>query len=277
VPNRVLHGRSAREQTWPARLEPAASHDTAHATPFLATDCEVVAARLDAFLQSMDGIRPFFALGCNAARPVLATLAAGGAGFEIASVYEFDALRAIGADLSDVLFGSTVKPERHIRDSALQGVWRFALDSQGELLKIAAAAPGSAVYVRLDVKDSHTRSPVAPEFGTTADQALGLLRMAPEYGIRPYGLAFRVESQCMDPSVYARAIERCGLVMRRLEQFGTRLEMLNIGVARPAAYSEPVDNMRALADAVGPALARLPYRPKLLAAELGRLLLDESV
>jgi ornithine decarboxylase len=273
----VLHGRSAREQTSPARLEPAASDDMAHATPFLATDCEVVGARLDAFLQSMDGIRPFFALGCNAPHPVLATLAAGGAGFEIASVHELDALRGVGADVSNVLSSSTVKPESHIRDAALQGVWRFALDSEGELLKIAASAPGSAVYVRLNVEDSQIRSGVSRASGTTADQALRLLRMAPECGLRPYGLAFRVESRCTDPSSYARAIDRCGLVMRRLEQFGTRIEMLDIGCARPAAYCEPVDNMRALADAVRPALARLPYRPNLLAAELGRLLLDQLV
>jgi ornithine decarboxylase len=76
--------------------------------------------------------------------------------------------------------------------------------------------------------------------------------------------------------MYARAIDRCGLVMRRLEQFGTRIEMLNIGGGMPATYSEPVPDIGAVGNAVGTALARLPYRPALLAAEPGRFLVAES-
>jgi ornithine decarboxylase len=245
-------------------------------TPFLVTDCDVVAARLDAFHQSMGDIRPHFALKCNSAQPVLSALAGGGAGFEIASVFELDALRAVGVDARDVLFSNTVKPEPHVRESALQGVWRFALDSEGELLKIASAAPGSAIYVRLNVEDSHSLFPLSRKFGTSADEALRLLRMAPECGLRPYGLTFHVGSQCTDPSMYARAIERCGLVMRRLEAFGTRIEMLNIGGGMPATYSEPVPDIEAVGRAVNSALSRLPYRPAVLAAEPGRYLVAES-
>jgi ornithine decarboxylase len=276
VPNQLLHRRPARGHAWPARLEPQALNEIAHPTPFLVTDCDEVAARLDAFLQSMHGIQPFYALKCNAAQPVLSTLAGGGAGFEIASVYELDSLSAVGVDASDVLFSNTVKPEPHIREAALQGVWRFALDSESELLKVAAAAPGSAIYVRLNVEDSHSLFPLSRKFGTSADEALRLLRLAPECGLRPYGLTFHVGSQCTDPSMYARAIERCGLVMRRLEQFGTRIEMLNIGGGMPATYSEPVPDIRAVGNAVGAALGRLPYRPALLAAEPGRFLVAES-
>src|SRR6188474_3208924 len=72
-------------QTWPVRLEPDALNEIDLDTPFLATDCGEVAARFDAFVQAMQGIRPYFALKCNAAQPVLATLAERGAGFEIAS------------------------------------------------------------------------------------------------------------------------------------------------------------------------------------------------
>lgn len=245
-------------------------------TPFLVTDCDVIAARLDAFQQSMGGIRPFFALKCNNAQSVLSTLAAGGAGFEIASVFELDSLRTIGVDPRDVLFSNTVKPEPHVREAALQGVWRFALDSEGELLKIAAAAPGAAIYVRLNVEDSRSLFPLSRKFGTSADEALRLLRMAPECGLRPYGLTFHVGSQCTDPSMYGRAIERCGLVMRRLEAFGTRIEMLNIGGGMPATYSEAVPDIDAVGTVVTTALTRLPYRPPLLAAEPGRFMVAES-
>jgi ornithine decarboxylase len=276
VPNRLLQRRPARGPAWPARLEPAALNEIEVATPFLVTDCDVVAARLEAFLRAMPGVRPHFALKCNAAQPVLATLVAGGAGFEIASIYELDALEAVGVQAQDVLFSNTVKPEQHVRDAALRGLWRFALDSEEELRKIALAAPGSAVYVRMNVEDSHSLFPLSRKFGTSADEALRILRLAPELGLRPYGLTFHVGSQCTDPSMYSRAVERCGLVMRRLEQDGTRIEMLNIGGGMPATYSEVVPDIAAVGEAVRVALARLPYRPALLAAEPGRYLVAES-
>jgi ornithine decarboxylase len=265
-----------RGPAWPSRLEPAALNEIDAATPFLATDCDVIADRLEAFVQAMPGVRPHFALKCNGAHPVLATLADGGAGFEIASIYELDVLETVGVPAEEVLFSNTVKPEQHVRDAALRGVWRFALDSEEELRKIAVAAPGSAVYVRMNVEDSHSLFPLSRKFGTSADEALRILGLAPEFGLRPYGLTFHVGSQCTDPSMYSRAVERCGLVMRRLEQDGTRIEMLNIGGGMPATYSDVVPDIVAVGDAVRVALARLPYRPTLLAAEPGRYLVAES-
>ena len=268
-------GRRAR-QSWPARLESDALSELDFDTPFLVTDCDEVARRFDEFTRAMKDVRPYFALKCNAALPVLATLAGRGAGFEIASVFELEPLEAVGVRAEDVLFSNTVKPEQHIRRAVARGVWRFALDSEEELRKLAAAAPGSAVYVRLDVEDSHSLFPLSRKFGTSSDEASRLLEMAPEHGLRPYGLTFHVGSQCTDPLMYSRAIERCGLVMRRLEPHGTRIEMLNIGGGMPATYAEPVPDIRAVGDAVSQSVARLPYRPPLLAAEPGRFLVAES-
>lgn len=272
----LLHRQATRLQAWPSRLEPASLNAVGFETPFLATDCREVSKRLEAFVRAMPGIRPYFALKCNAAIPVLAALADLGAGFEIASVYELEPLDAVGVRAADVLFSNTVKPAQHVRAAVARGVWRFALDSEGELLKLATSAPGSAVYVRLDVEDSHSLFPLSRKFGTSAGEAVRLLQMAPEVGLRPYGLTFHVGSQCTDPSMYFRAIERCGLVMRRLEQHGIRIEMLNIGGGMPATYSDAVPDIRSVGDAVGRALARLPYRPALLAAEPGRYLVAES-
>src|SRR5262249_48637646 len=152
-----------------------------------ATDCDEVARRLESFDRAMHGIRPFFALKCNSAKPVLSTLAERGAGFEIASVFELDPLQAVGVSPYDVLFSNTVKPEQHIRLAAARGVWRFSLDSESELRKLADVAPGSAVYVRMNVEDSHSMFPLSRKFGTSADEAMRLLAMAQGMGLRPYG------------------------------------------------------------------------------------------
>src|SRR4029078_13156690 len=74
----------------------------------------------------------------------------------------------------------------------------------------------------------------------------------------------------------AREMERWGLGGRRLEAFGTRIEMLNIGGGMPATYSEPVPDIDAVGSAVTSALTRLPYVPPLLAAEPGRYMVAES-
>jgi ornithine decarboxylase len=272
----VFHQRATRAHGWPARLEPGVLDGLDYDTPFLATDCDEVARRFDEFTLAMPNVRPYYALKCNGALPVLATLGARGAGFEIASVFELDPLRAVGVPAEDVLFSNTVKPEQHVRSAVARGVWRFALDSEEELRKLSTAAPGSAVYVRLDVEDSHSLFPLSRKFGTSAEEALRLLLLAPEYGLRPYGLTFHVGSQCTDPSMYSRAIDQCGLVMRRLELHGTRIEMLNVGGGMPATYAEPVPDIAAVGEAVSRAVTRLPYRPPHLAAEPGRFLVAES-
>jgi diaminopimelate decarboxylase len=71
-------------------------------------------------------------------------------------------------------------------------------------------------------------------------------------------LAFHVGAAPADPSMCARAIDRCGLVIRRLEQLGTRIEMLALGGSLGVPDAESV---------VLAAIGRLPYRPPLLVAE----------
>jgi ornithine decarboxylase len=75
---------------------------------------------------------------------------------------------------------------------------------------------------------------------------------------------------------WERAIEQCGLIMRRLLRSGVRLEMLNIGGGLPARYTTPIPDVSLVAAVIGEALGRLPYQPRLLAAEPGRYLVAES-
>jgi ornithine decarboxylase len=153
-----------------------------------------------------------------------------------------------------VLYRNTDTRPADVRDAALLGVWRFAVGSERELHMIAGAAPGAAAYVYVTVQGSRIDDPQS----ASAHESLRLLRMAPELGLRPYGLAFHIDAALRDPSTAAGAIDRCGLVMRRLEQLGTRIEMLSIGGALGGRAADP---------AVLAAVARLPYRPPLLIAE----------
>jgi ornithine decarboxylase len=211
-------------------------------------------ALLDGFVPDVPGVKPCVPAVVGYSEPLLRALVAAGTGFSIDELCELDRLSAVGVDAREVLYRKIHKRADDIREAALRGVWRFAVASERELHTVAGAAPGAATYVYVAVHGVIDDSPGA----ASPHEALRLLRMAPEVGLRPYGVAFHVGVPAVASSVYARAIDRCGLVMRRLEQLGTRVEMLGLG-------GGVTDH--ASGHAIVAAFARLPYRPSLVVAE----------
>ncbi len=263
--------------SWPASLHPQRLDRLDLPTPFLVGDARLVGQRLDAFEAALPGVRPFYAVKCNSEPEVLSTVAAHGAGFEIASLGELEMLRRLGVEAHDVLYSNTVKPARHVSGAFAAGVWRFAVDSEGELEKIARCAPGAAVYVRIRVDDSSSVFPLSRKFGAEAHHARALLLQARMLGLQPYGLTFHVGSQCTATSAWVQALSSVGRLMRRLLQDGVRLEMLDIGGGFPARYGEPAPSITEIGAVVNRALDELlPYRPALVAAEPGRHIVAET-
>ena len=144
-----------------------------------------------------------YAVKANPHPRLLACLHAAGCRFEAASWAEVRAAIRAGADPSEVLFTHPVKPADDIARAYKAGVWRFAADSDTELHKIARNAPGSAVLLRLDVGADGTVGDQG-KFGIPPGQAPGLARLARSLGLNPYGLAFHVGSQTMDPTGVGR-------------------------------------------------------------------------
>jgi len=262
---------------WPAALTPDCLEVIDVPTPFLVTDLDTVAQRHAAFGAALPGVRTFYAMKCNPAPEILTTLAARGAGFEIASIGELRLLQRLGVDPADVLYSNPVKSPAHIAAAHAAGLWRFSFDSPNELAKIAENAPGAAVYVRLRVDDSNSVFPLSRKFGIRVDEAFDLMLLALNLGLRPYGITFHVGSQCGNPAAWREAIGAAGRLMSRLAVSDIRIGMLDLGGGFPARYVEPVPSIRAIGAAIGPALDELlPYRPELIAAEPGRHLVAES-
>jgi len=183
---------------------------------------------------------------------------------------------AAGGAPADMLYSNPVKAPDQIAEAAAAGLYRFAFDSEAELRKIAAHAPGASVYARLRVDDHTSLFPLSRKFGVSVQAAGDLLLLASELGLVPYGLTFHVGSQCTNPMAWEGALDQCGTVMRRLLRAGVRLHMLNIGGGFPARYTAPVPDLSLIAAVIGNALGHLPYQPPLLAAEPGRYLVAES-
>jgi ornithine decarboxylase len=262
---------------WPAALRPEELGTIDAPTPFLAMDLAAVRRRVARFRAALPGVQPFYAVKCNPDEHVLSAVRAAGANFEIASVGELRLLQALGVDPASVLYSNTVKPADHITEAARAGVWRFSFDSENELRKLARCAPGAAVYVRLSVDDSESVFPLSRKFGTDAEQAGSLLRLAERLGLQPYGITFHVGSQCTSLTSWEGAIASAGRLMAELEHDGIRLQMLDIGGGFPAQYAHGIPPIERIGEVVLRAIeAGLPYRPALLVAEPGRQLVAEA-
>ena len=262
---------------WPASLEPARLAAIRQETPFLVFDPNIVSSQLMRFRSALPGVDVHYAMKCNGDEAVLRRLHEQGAHFEIASVGELRRLLELGARAEDVLFSNPVKPPAAIAHAHAAGVWRFSFDTENELRKIAAAAPGAAVYLRLRVDDSDSVFPLSRKFGATPPEGLRLLLRARELGLRPYGVTFHVGSQCTRPATWGRAIEVASRLLERLAEHGIRLGMLNLGGGFPAHYGPAIPSIGSIGSAIEEALEEhLPYRPELIAAEPGRFLVAES-
>jgi len=262
---------------WPQSLRPSVLSGLDVPTPFLVGDTALLARRFTRFMSAMPRVRPFYAVKCNSAPEVLRTALAQGAGFEIASLGELRLLQQIGVPPAEVLYSNTVKPAAHVAGAAEAGVWRFAVDSEGELDKIARHAPGAAVYVRVRVDDSGSVFPLSRKFGAEAHHARALLQQAENLGLQPYGLTFHVGSQCVATSAWVQAIASTARLMRQLRSDGIELEMLNLGGGFPAHYDVPVPSIGQIGSVVNRALDDLlPYEPALIAAEPGRHMVAET-
>jgi ornithine decarboxylase len=261
---------------WSPALSIVRLNSIADATPFLVCDLDTIERRYQELTELIPGLAVFFAMKSNSSGPVLRRVHGLGGSFEVASVAEMRMAEAAGAAPADLLYSNPVKAPDQIVEAAAAGLRRFAVDSEAELRKIAAYAPGASVYVRLRVDDHTSLFPLSRKFGVSTQAAGDLLLLAPELGLVPYGMTFHVGSQCTNPMAWEGAIEQCAVVMRRLLRAGVRLHMLNVGGGFPARYTAPVPDLSLIASVIGGALGRLPYQPPLLAAEPGRYLVAES-
>ena len=241
---------------------------TRSATPCLLLDPALARDRFPQLAAALPGVRIHYAVKANPHPRLLACLHAAGCRFEAASWAEVRAAIRAGADPATVLFTHPVKPAADIARARKAGVWRFAADSDTELRKIAQNAPGSAVLLRIDTGADGTVGDQG-KFGIPPGQAPGLARLARALGLNPYGLAFHVGSQTMDPRAWDGPIRYCAQIMTALAADGIMLAMVDVGGGFPVRYDTDPPPLARYAAAISDAAAHLPY-PVQLACEPGR-------
>jgi ornithine decarboxylase len=107
------------------------------------------------------------------------------------------------------------------------------------------------------------------KFGVPPSQVPELARLAAVLGLNPYGLAFHVGSQTMDPRAWDGPIRHCAQIMTALAADGIKLAMLDIGGGFPVRYDVAPPPLTEYAVAISKAATHLPYAVR-LACEPGR-------
>jgi ornithine decarboxylase len=243
--------------------------NSALATPCLVMDLDRVAENYDAMREALPSARIYYAVKANPAAPILSLLADKGSCFDAASLAEIEMCLAAGAAPRDISFGNTVKKPSAIAAAHQHGVPLFAFDSEEELRKIAAHAPGAKVYCRIAVANVGAEWPLAKKFGTTVERARALMHQAPTLGLVPYGLSFHVGSQQTGTAAYEIAIAEVAMLFTDLRDAGLPVRMLNLGGGFPVRYQDDVPGtdvfgnaiMRSMVEAFGNDLPDMLIEP----------------
>jgi ornithine decarboxylase len=196
-----------------------------------------------------------YAVKANDSPAVLNTLFdAGIRHFDVASITELRTMSKFPDAIMHVMH--PVKSRRFIAEAYHEfGVRTFALDSETELEKIAAAtgnAKDLTLIVRVACPSTYSEISLEGKFGAPWSEAPDLIRRARQQS-ELLGISFHVGSQMMNPAGYGQALRN---VSQQIVRAATLVDIIDVGGGFPARYPgrEPpsletyIDEIRAAFD-----------------------------
>lgn len=245
-------------------------------TPFLVIGRKTVFRKLQQLSQAMPDARIFYALKTNSHWRIAKMLQDSGYGFEVASEEELDLLLRRDLSPDRIIISNPLKSPQFIRAAHAAGVKYFAFDSTDEVEKLSEFAPGSSVYVRLEVSNEGSLWPLGGKFGVETEQAVELITLAAKGTLVPCGITFHVGSQCIDEMSWVGAIKKSRLVWDAVERRGITLRMLNIGGGFPIEYTESIPSIDRIASVIEKTLREEFPTGVEIFAEPGRAIVGEA-
>lgn len=245
-------------------------------TPFLVMDSKTIVDKYESLHAGLPDAKVHYAVKCNPDKNILMKLKSVGSHFEIASEKELNRLTEIGVDPADVIFSNPTKIPSHIANTYKQGLKRYAFDCVGEIKKLAKYAPGCEVYLRVSVSNRGSVVPLANKFGAHPNQAIDLLEMARDFGLRPIGFAFHVGSQAENIQAWDIAFEAMGSLYEQAKEHDFDLSILNIGGGYPVHYSMKVPTIQVITEHINKSVKKYGLQDLELWSEPGRYLVGEA-
>lgn len=209
--------------------------------PTLVLHRDTVAQQYRALKSGLGRADIHYAVKANPAREIIEVLVAEGSRFDAASRGEIELCLSLGAHPEHISFGNTVKRASDIAFAYQAGITLFAADSEMELDKIAAHAPGTQVYIRLLVGATGADWPLSRKFGCAPERAVGLMDHAVSLGLDPVGLSFHVGSQTRKADMWRATLDQVSAVWAGARAAGHALSLINIGGGFPAFYGEAIE------------------------------------
>ncbi len=170
----------------------------------------------------MNGVSIFYALKANAEKEILLILKDIGAGFEIASIGEFNILKDIGVDSSRIICGLPIKPIDWLKHMYSMGCMYFVFDSVAELNKLNKYAPLSRKILRINISDITIDS---IDYGLSLEGVESVLSSNSEHVNSVDGLSFHITNN-VDISCFNSVMDRVESILPLLSK---REIVLNIG------------------------------------------------
>ncbi len=246
-------------------------------TPRLELRIGTAVTRYLALASALPGTAIHYAVKANPHPVLLRALAQAGCRFDVASPTEVRAALVAGAPASHLVHSNPVARRDHLAEAYALGVRLFVVDSTGEVAKVADAAPGSSVLVRIVTSGSGSDWPLSRKYGCTVDDAVDLLVQAGRLGLDPAGVSFHVGSQQRDPQAWAAPIRSAARVFDGVRAAGFHPWLLDLGGGFPARLDAEPQPVAAYGRAIDAQLTRAfgPDRPRTL-VEPGRGIVGDA-
>lgn len=261
------------------RVSPAADADyyrsmlnLCGSSPLLILDCDTVRERYRALQQALPGVALYYAIKSLPHPAMVSTLAAEGAGFDLATSGEVELVNSLDIAPQRTIHTHPIKRPRDIIDALNYGCTTFVVDNIDEIEKFVPYSHSVSLLLRLSFRSPSAVVDLSKKFGCSAEEAPQLIEHAAKLGLRVVGLSFHVGSQCRDASKQVAAIEVCNGIIRDSQRDDVApLTILDIGGGFPVSYEFGQIDIDAYCAPIREALASLPEYCNVL-AEPGRYL-----
>ncbi len=190
-----------------------------------------------------------YALKANSNLAVIECLAQLGAGFDIVSGGELERVRAIGGDLSKVVFSGIGKSVAEIDDALTAGVKCFNVESEAELIRLNERATLRGVKAPISLRvnpdvDAKTHPYISTglrenKFGIAFDRALATYQLAASLpSLRVEGIDCHIGSQITQIEPYLDALEKLLGLTTQIEAAGIPIHHLDLGGGLGIRYQD---------------------------------------
>ncbi|KNE70258.1 hypothetical protein AMAG_14409 [Allomyces macrogynus ATCC 38327] len=228
-------------------------------TTVLVTDVGQIYSQYRQWREHLPTIEPFYAVKCNPAPVILETLVRASAGFDIASAWEVDQVRATGADPAKVIFANPAKPVSHLSHTAAMGVRLLTFDLIGELRKIRAHHPNPLLVLRMAIGAGHARMAL----DTVGCSARAQCSWRPSSWDSTLSASHSMLEGGALMRAYTKAVIKARSVFTMAAELGFQMTLLDVG----GGDSTFADMATALRDSIAREFATMPVR---VIAELRR-------